>query len=117
MLRQVGESYKDYAARMYGWARAAEDDRDRKLAAAADQLNGLCDDREDLSQLLRGMARRVMRHRERAAVLQIELDMCREDVGQLRATKTVGGPPPACTPGWESGPSTRPATAPPEEAP
>jgi hypothetical protein len=31
-LRQVGESHKDYAERMYGWARAAETDRDTAIA-------------------------------------------------------------------------------------
>lgn len=34
MLRQVGESYKDYAGRMYGWARAAQADRDAAVAEA-----------------------------------------------------------------------------------
>lgn len=39
-LRQVGESYKDYAARMAGAARAAELDRD-KLADAIGRLRVL----------------------------------------------------------------------------
>jgi hypothetical protein len=32
-LRMVGESYKDYADRMYGYMRAAQIDRDQALAA------------------------------------------------------------------------------------
>jgi hypothetical protein len=77
MLRQVGESYKDYAARMYGWARAASADRDAALA---------------------------------------ESKQLRDEIGQERQRRTLGGPPPRPVPPdvWRSGPSTPPATAPEE---
>lgn len=72
MLRQVGESHKDYAARMYGWARAAQADRDAAIA---------------------------------------EVQRLETELATYQATKTVGGPPPAPTPGWVSGPSTAATTA------